>query len=530
MVSRIAPIENYWTEFDLGAEDLEFIYNLLLDREVPLTTHEMALALVGDRLHRKTEEVAGPAEPSLTGYLPSMSFEPGQKLAFPALGNQVGEVIGTRAGGNPDLGSFDVIRVQFAGAAQPREFAARLNGHLLNAPLAPADPPEKAATPETVLERYNAQIEAGLVDRLSRAPDIVRIAGRWFPKALLADVNVGHLNIAEAVLDVAAGGPLPPEELLKHVGLASDMDPLLAEFSLDYAMQEDERFDEVGPAGKVLWYLRRLEPPEVHFMPPRLEVTPHSADRSRLTPPLLALERELDDEHSPLEPPAAPPEAVTLALLFPHWRVGTLPLSWRLRPLFPTAYEAPRIRFMLVDGHSGEKFPGWVVREQRYVHGLEDWYRRYDVLAGGLIRVRPGEMPGEVVVEAADRRRRNDWIRTVAIDGDGRIGFTMLKQPIGVSYDDLMIVGLADRKALDEAWLRGADRRMSIEKLVAHVFRELARLNPQSAVHAQSLYSGVNVIQRLPPAPIFAELVSRDYFVHVGDLYWRFDEAAWSSA
>lgn len=530
MVSRIAPIESHWTEFDLGPKDLEFIYNLLLDREVPLTTHEMALALVGDRLERATEEAAAPVEASLTGYLPSVAFVPGQKIVFPALGNQVGEVIGVRAGSNPELGSFDVIRVQIAGASQPREFAARLEHHALDAPPAPAEPPDQASTPDAVLERYGVQIEARLVERLARAPDIVRIAGRWFPKALLADVNVGHLNIAEAVLDVAEGGPLPPEELLNHVGLPNDMDPLLAEFSLDYAMQEDERFDEVGPAGKVLWYLRRLEPPEVHFTPPRLEVAPFAADRSRLTPPLLALERELDDEHSPLEPPSEAPESVTLPLLFPHWRVGTLPLSWRLRPLFPTAYEAPRIRFVLVDGHSGDKFPGWVVREERYVHGLEEWYQRYDVLAGGLIRVRRGDVPGEVVVEAADRRRRNDWIRTVAVDGDGRIGFRMFKQPIGVSYDDLMVIGLTDRQALDEAWLSGADRRMPIEKLVAHVFRELARLNPQSAVHAQSLYSGVNVIQRLPPAPIFAELVSRKYYVHVGDLYWRFDEAAWSSA
>jgi hypothetical protein len=40
----------------------------------------------------------------------------------------------------------------------------------------------------------------------------------------------------------------------------------------------------------------------------------------------------------------------------------------------------------------------------------------------------------------------------------------------------------------------------------------------------------VNVIQRLPPAPIFHELMTRKYFAHVGDLYWRFDESAWSAA
>ncbi len=309
--------------------------------------------------------------------------------------------------------------------------------------------------------------------------------------------------------------------------MPAGLDPLLAEFSLDYALQEDERFDEVGPAGKVLWYLRRLEPPEVNFVPPRLEPARYPPDRSALTPPLLALERELDDELSPLEPPTEAADEVVIPLLFPHWRVGTLPLASRLQPLFPTAYQAPRIRFILVDGHSGERFPGWVVRAERYVYGLEAWYRRYDVPAGGLVRVRRGEQAGEVVVEAVDRRRRNDWIRTITVDGGGHVGFTTLKQPVGTSYDDLMIVGLTDASALDEAWLRSG-QRMPIDKLVAHIFRELAKLNPQSAVHAQALYSGVNVIQRLPPAPILTELVTRRYYVHVGDLYWRFDETAWS--
>jgi hypothetical protein len=248
-----------------------------------------------------------------------------------------------------------------------------------------------------------------------------------------------------------------------------------------------------------------------------------------LTESLLALERELDDELSPIPDPVEAVDNVTLALLFPHWRVGTLPLSARLRSLFPTAYEAPRIRFMLVDGQSGERFPGWVVREQRYVFGLDEWYRSRDIPAGGLVRIRKGGEAGEIVVEAIDRRKRNDWIRTISVDG-GQIGFSMLKQPVGSSYDDLMIIGLTDPRALDEAWLRGAQRRAPIDKVVAHVFRELAKLNPQSAVHAQALYSGVNVLQRLAPAPIFCELVSRRYFSHVGDLYWRFDESAWSGS
>jgi hypothetical protein len=521
--------ERYWSEFEVQDADLDVIYNLLLERERPLTTREMALALIEHRIRQLEREAQQASEQALAVYLPSEDFRVGQKLAFPALGNAVGTVVGVREGQNPDLGEFGVIQVEIEGDGNVREFACRLPDHPLNerAQMLAA---EEDISVEAILERYGQRIEERLTARLQASEDIVRIAGRWFPKSLLADINEGHLNLAEAVLDVAGGGPLPTSALLEHIELPSHLDPLLAEFSLDYALQEDERFDEVGPAGQVLWFLKRLEPPEVLYTPPRLEYVSVDHDRSVLTEDLLALEEQLDDELSPLPPLKESMDEVVLALLFPHWRVGALPLSRRLEPLFPTAYEAPRIRFILVDGHSGEKFPGWVVREQRYVFGLDEFYRKYQVPAGGLVRVRRGEEPGEVIVEVVDRRTRNEWIRTISIGEGRRIGFTMLKQPVGAAYDDLMVLGLIDPVALDEAWLRGEQRKMPIDRLVAHVFRELAKLNPQSAVHAQALYSAVNVIRRLPPAPIFAELVTRPYYMHVGDLYWRFDDSAWSSA
>ncbi len=521
-----APQSAYWSKFDLESGDLEFIYNLLLDREVPLTSADMALALVARRLERLAAQAAAGAASATPVYLPGGEFAIDQELVFPSLGGRIGRVVGIRAGVNPDLGNFDVLQVDFAGDGGRREFAARLADHKLNRKPDPVPEAEQFTTPEAILALFGPVVEARLSERLVQQADIVRIAGRWFPRALLAEINVGHLNLAEAVLDVAAGGPLPTRALLEHVELPASIDPLLAEFSLDYALQEDERFDEVGPAGQVLWFLRRLEPSEILFPPARLAFHEVAHARGRLTDELLALERELDDEFSPLEPARPGADEVILALLFPHWRMGTLPLSSRLLPLFPTAYEAPRIRFVLVDGHSGQKFPGWVVRKERFVYGLEDWYRSCDLPTGGHVRVRRGELPGEVIVEAVDRRKRNDWIRTVAISADQQIGFTMLKQPVGAAYDDRMVVGVPNPAALDEAWAHGEQRKLPLERLVLHVFRELAKLNPQSAVHAQALYSGLNVLRRVPPAPIFVELVTRPHFVHVGDNYFRLDETA----
>ncbi len=530
VIAQPSTLESYWTSFEVGNEDVDFIINLLLEREVPLTSIEMAYALVGLRLERLAHEAESAKAPEHRVYLPGESYEVGELLSFPALGNRTGSVKEIRPGQNPDLGPFDVITVEFNGGAETHQFAAGYEDHILNHPPDLEAEGEELDNPEAVMAEFGAMIAGRLEARLEDNQDIVRIAGKWFPRALVADINEGHLNIAEAVLDVSNGGPLPTRELLQHLELPSTLSPQLAEFSLDYALQEDERFDEVGPAGQVLWFLQRGEPPEVLFVPPRLEAQVGPINREAFSPELLQLEAQLDDELTSGGDPVEPADDVTIALLFPHWRVGALPLSKRLVGMFPTAYETPRIRFVLVDGHSGEKFPGWVVRNEGYVFGLWDWYKQYEVPAGGLVRVRKGEEPGEVIVETKDRRMRNDWIRTVTLENDGQIGFTMLKQPVGTAYDDLMVIGIINPQAIDEAWAKNTRNRMPLEKTVVHMFRELAKLTPQSAVHAQTLYAAVNVVQRQPPAAVFTELLSQRYYAHVGDLYWRFDSAAWESA
>ena len=523
-------LDIYWTSFEAGDDDLDYIINLLLEREIPLTTEEMAHAIVKHRLERLEQEAEETEAPNYPLYLPGGTYKKKQVLNFPVLGNKVGTIVGVRPGENPDLGEFDVIKVKFEGEGNPREFAGNLEDHILNRPPEPELETEDVDSADGVMGRYGPVIEERLESRLEESDDIIRIAGNWFPRALVAEITEGHLNLAEAVLDVSEGGPLPTSDLLEHVELPSDLSSQLAEFSFNYAMQEDDRFDEVGPAGEVLWYLKRLEPPEVLYTPPRLECNKVMIERSLLTDDLLSLEDDLHDELNPPLESVEPVQELSFPLLFPHWRVGALPLSPRLSTMFPTAYEAPRIRVIFVDAHSGDTFPGWVVRNQGYVFGLEDWIKRYDVPPGGIVIVKVGEKAGEIVVETIDRRMRNDWIRTITIDEQDRIGFTMLKQPVGTEYDDLMVIGLIDPQVLDEAWLQGRQRNMPVDRIVAHVFRELAKLTPQSAVHARTLYAAVNVIQRHPPAVIFHELVSRPYYVHVGDLYWRFESSAWESS
>jgi len=506
---------------------METIYNLLLEREVPLTTAEMAIPLIKQHQERLIREAEQAEAVEAHTYKPADIYEEGQTIVFPALDNRRGEVVSIRAGQNPDIQEFDVLEVVFPDD-EILHFAARLEDHVLNQdPVLDEDIED--STPEGILSTYRRKILSTIENKLQETADIVQIAGRWFPSSLLADIHEGHLNLAEAVLDVSNGGPLPTGDFLEHLELPEDLDPLLAEFSLDYALQEDTRFDEVGPAGQTLWYLRKLEPPEVLFPPARLEYDKHSYKRSSLTDILLELEKSLDDELSEYEEDVEEEiNEVTVTLLFPHWRVGTLPLSGRLRKLFPTAYEAPRIRFTLEDAHSGDHFTGWVVRKEKYVFGLDEWYRRYEVPAGGLVHLEKGKDPGTVIVSAVNRRPRNEWIRTLTIGENSKIGFTMLKRPVGSAFDELSVIGLMDPVALDEAWLKSEPWKLPVEKLVSYTFNQLAKINPQTAVHAKALYTGVNVFRRLPPGAVFAELVNRPYYQHVGDLYWRFEDNKWS--
>ncbi len=154
------------------------------------------------------------------------------------------------AGTNPEIGTFDVLTIDLGNGSE-RLFASNLSNHVLNDE--PVTVEEEGFDAEAILRAQGSEIEKKIEAAFRADDELVRIAGRWFPRALLVDVNVGHLNLAEAVLDMAGGEPLPTSALLKDVALPEGLNPKLAEFSLNLALQEDERFDEVGPAGKVLW-------------------------------------------------------------------------------------------------------------------------------------------------------------------------------------------------------------------------------------------------------------------------------------
>lgn len=510
----------YWMNIQITQQDVEFLHNYLFEHETPLTARELVSVFIDERIRAERLALKTRREVGGKTYFPKDAFQVGDDVIFPALGWKHGKVAAVRPGSNPEIGTFDVLAVDLDGDTQ-RLFASNLPVHALND--LPVTAEEDDINTDVIQREHGSSLEKKIESAFQADEEIVRIAGRWFPRALLIDVNVGHLNLAEAVLDMSGGEPLPTSALLADVSLPEGVNPKLAEFSLNFALQEDERFDEVGPAGQVLWCLRRLEPQEVREVPLYLEYFPIEYDRSVLDPQMLDLEARLDDELSEVDPrPNAEYREVTISLIFPHLRAGTLPLSARVRSLFPTAYESARVRFTLVDGRTKKKMPGWVVREHGYVFGLREWYKANELMPGSLIRIQRGENPGEVIIEAKTYRATKDWVRTVIVGADGGLVFAMLKQPISAEFNDRMAFAVPSMEAVDRLWLQNNMR--PFEKLVADMIREMSKLTPQGHVHAQELYSAVNIVRRVPPAPLFALLSGNPEFIHVGDLHFRLGE------
>ena len=177
-----------------------------------------------------------------------------------------------------------------------------------------------------------------------------------------------------------------------------------------------------------------------------------------------------------------------------------------------------------MDGDTGEKFPGWVVKDHRYVFGLGDWYEERGLMPGSTIQVRKGNVPGEVIVQTDSRRSSREWIRTVLVGSDGGIVYAMLKQVVKAPFDDRMAIAIPDTDALDDIWNQYQKEQPPFERVVVNTVRELAKLNPQSHVHASELYAAINIIRRCPPGPLLALLDSRPWFTHVGDLHYRLSD------
>ena len=162
----------------------------------------------------------------------------------------------------------------------------------------------------------------------------------------------------------------------------------------------------------------------------------------------------------------------------------------------------------------------WVVRDGRYLFGLKDWYQKNNILVGAYLTLRRADEPDVVLIDFDRRKPQREDVRLATV-ADGRIRFEFQRRSVACGYDDLMVVGTDYTAAIDTIFERAKSRTLA--SLVAALLPELGALSPQNAVHAKTLYSVMNMVRRVPPGPLFAELVRNPAFVPIGEHYWRFD-------
>jgi hypothetical protein len=518
-----------WAErFEVTPEDVDTITGYLLETETPLTTEEITRVLIQNRIDEQKAAFASRYEGTQV-YDPASAYVVGQRLSFPQFEYATAEVTTLREGENPALGTFSVIGVQFDDTSlnpkdHAREFAAayslphRLN--LLDGLPAPVNELETLDEDEILRATDGALVDA-VEDMLTESPALIRLSSFWFVRELVMDVDIGHLHLAEAVLDMHQERALATNEILAEIGGLGDAPAMLQEFSLNLAMQSDGRFDEVGPSGAVRWFLRRMQPELVTQAPPAMVYRTLSYDPELLTPDQRQVEEEISDELTRL-PVNREAQEGRAALIYPHRRHGTLPLNRHVLGIVPSA-RTPRIWVEFVDAQDGERFPGWVVHEHGYALGLADFYRKYRLPVGTLISVRQGKTPDQLVVDHHPHRAQTEWIR-LAIVNKNRLTFENTTRVVDAAYDEHIILGIEDLAEIDTLVATIQRQNRTLLSLIRELVEDLSQESPQGTVHFKTLYSALNILRRCPPGPILATLEANPEFEDVGDAYWKIRE------
>jgi hypothetical protein len=522
VIHRQTQTRDYWTAYQFTQDDADFLSNLLLEGGTPKSLGELTLAVVSHRIDKEAAEIRRDLE-RRTIYQPKKTYKVGEELVFPALQLATGRVTELRPGHRPDKTPFDVVVVQMNDGTQ-REFAANYQWpHRLNDDnvLAALNDDGEVASAEQLNEMYGAHVSEVINAGLVKNSEFLHVGAEWFLRALMAEVNIGHLNLAEAVLDMSSGGPLPTGVILQELGLPPEIADNLQEISLNNALARDERFDDVSlDDGVSSWFLRRLEPPEVRAIPPVLLPGRYNGDHT-ISDDLHALAVELDDElDRQVMPPAEPKESVSLVLTFPHRRAGTLGWTSRLATLLPGTSKS-RVPVTFQDRVTNQQFVVWLVRDGQYIFGLGDWYKQNDIPAGAYMELQRGLANNVFLIDYKRRRPKREWVR-VAADRDGHLRLETAQRAVACDFDELMSVFTDNPASLDG--LRGTYSR-DVVQAVREAFPEIAKLSPQGNVHARTLYAVVNVITRASATDVFAALESSGTYMPVGDNYWHLSES-----
>ena len=523
MIQRRTQNLLYWRDqYEVDEADHEFLYDILGSAADPMSLQALALAVIDRRCQTEESRIRNELSRGQI-YDPKETYGIGDAIVFPAFEYRFGEAIDVRPGENPEHGEFDVLTVRLEDNNRELQFAARLQtDHVLN-----RETDEIILSDEPLLTAQEICDEAGdaltvrLEGHLRENPDYFINAGlKWLTRDQMAPVNIGHLNIAEAAIEMSSNAT-PTSELLDMV----EIDPSLSEsvrlFSLETAMHNDGRFVQVGPAGESMWTLRTMVPDVALDIPLCLQYRSVSHERSDLNVELLQTEWEIGDEWSDSGVSETAPTqvpSVTVHPIYPHIASGVLPFTAAARSLFPSG-DGVSTAVTLIDGRWGQRFPAWIVHAGRYIAGLDKWFQEHKLPVGTAVTLARTNNPNEITVDFKPHRMKREWVRTARVEGK-RLVFQMQRKQIACEYDDNMALFVSDPDEImdfvDYVDLEG----ISVERLVEQIMPELTKLSPQGTAHIKTLYSAVNVARRLPPGPIFAALPQVPGATDTGSGFW----------
>jgi hypothetical protein len=98
VIDPISIRKDYWQNFEVTNKDLEFLYNHLLEIEMPQTSEEPAKALAGERIRGEKELLESKQQAEGAVYYPKEHYQVGQTIQFPTLEWKTGIVVSVRPG------------------------------------------------------------------------------------------------------------------------------------------------------------------------------------------------------------------------------------------------------------------------------------------------------------------------------------------------------------------------------------------------------------------------------------------------
>ncbi|MCK7519189.1 MAG: hypothetical protein MZV64_16440 [Ignavibacteriales bacterium] len=164
------------------------------------------------------------------------------------------------------------------------------------------------------------------------------------------------------------------------------------------------------------WFLRRLEPADVLQVPLYLhsETTLHLPQD--LPEDTLKMIAGLNDEltyDQDISEEFTKAKSTEIALIYPHWRAGSLPLTPSTYKVISLSLETERVMFSLMDDQTGEMFKAWIDRPHFYITGLRNWYKSQNLMPGSIVELVSTNDPAVVRIRPQKKRTNKEWLKTL---------------------------------------------------------------------------------------------------------------------